>query len=329
MKKGTDIDPALAADAARWAARLGAEDASEAEWLSFEAWLSVPEHRAAYDGLENQLAEIEAHKDELRRAIRYGPRAAAQPGSRAKSPVWLWGGGLAAVAAALAIVALPAISRWASALDPVQELAYAAPADQPSSFTLPDGSSVTLNRGASLHVRFAERRREVSLGSGEASFQVTHDERRPFLVHAGTASIKDLGTEFNVMNLKDTLLVTVRAGAVEVDLEGGNPVRLQEGGQLRVDRNESVATVSRVNPEDAFAWMNGRLVFRNARLGEIIAQMNRYGDKPIQLADGGLGDLRFSGVLVIGNSETMISQIVAFLPVRMDESGEAISLRAK
>lgn len=333
MTRKDNTDRAALLEAARWSARLADEDATEADWRAFEAWLSSPSNREAYDIVEHRLGEIEDNRGSLRRSLAPGSGRAARQKAKGRQPLWVWGGGLAGVAAAFTVAIIVATSGSVSEHSPQagETTAYVAPTDQTRVVTLADGSSATLNRGASLRVQMTKDLRNVSLVSGEASFKVAHEAGRPFSVTAGAVRILDLGTEFNVMHADDVVIVTVRSGVVRTELPGpgGNHVDLRAGEQVRFVAKDSLATVSRVNPDDAFAWTSGRLVFHNANLREIVAQMNRYGEKPIDLPNGALSDLRFSGVLVIGTSENMVSQLAALLPLRPDESKEAISLRAR
>jgi transmembrane sensor len=186
-----------------------------------------------------------------------------------------------------------------------------------------------LNQGASLRLRWGGAEREAILERGEASFKVRHDPEHAFRVTSGRESIVDLGTEFNVLDTPEMLVVTVREGSVRVSSDRLNPVDVAAAGQARIDRVEQRVSLSQVNPADAFAWNEGRLIYHNASLSEVVRDLNRYGETRIRIADGKVGDLRFSGVLVIDTSEKMVSQVLAFLPVGSDRIREEIVLRAR
>src|SRR5687768_11794332 len=70
---------------------------------------------------------------------------------------------------------------------------------QPGFIKLPDGSTVVLNGGSKLEFpeSFAPDVREVTL-KGEAYFDITHDPKRPFVVHTGKVRTTVLGTAFNI-----------------------------------------------------------------------------------------------------------------------------------
>ena len=83
-------------------------------------------------------------------------------------------------------------------------------------FLLPDSSKITLNKNSSLcySTSFSERKVELT---GEAFFEVTHNEAKPFYVHAKDVTVKVLGTSFNInTNKKEGAEVSVITGKVKV-----------------------------------------------------------------------------------------------------------------
>jgi transmembrane sensor len=72
-------------------------------------------------------------------------------------------------------------------------------------------------------VNFSARVRFVELVKGEALFEVRPDPRRPFTVTAGDASIRDVGTRFNVYRGADNTTVSVLEGEVQVSVRQGSP----------------------------------------------------------------------------------------------------------
>lgn len=83
--------------------------------------------------------------------------------------------------------------------------------------TLPDGSIVTLNKNSELRYpgKFRGETRAVVL-NGEAFFEVTPDKSHPFIITANEASVKVVGTSFNVKSSPSTTEVIVATGVVEV-----------------------------------------------------------------------------------------------------------------
>ena len=315
--------------AAAWLVHLQSDSASEGDWLAFEAWLADPLNKAALDAIEAVSAEVEDNAPAILAALEATPAAGQRrprPARRAsdnRRVAWI-AAFAAAAAAAIAFLAAPTLTR-----PRINEMVYAAAAGQRLAVTFPDGSSALLNQGASLRLRWGGAERQAILERGEASFKIMHDPEHVFRVTSGRESIVDLGTEFNVLDMPEMLVVTVREGSVRVSGDRVNPVDVEAASQARIDRVEQRVSLSQVNPAEAFAWHEGRLIYHNASLSDVVRDLNRYGEIPIRIANVTVGDLRFSGVLVIDTSEKMVSQVEAFLPVGSDRIREEIVLRAR
>src|SRR5229473_648456 len=136
-----------------------------------------------------------------------------------------------AAAAVLAAVAVGAIWLQQGGGES-QTLATAV--GQQRNVTLADGSTVTLNTNTILETDLRRRTREIYLRKGEAHFQVAHDRSRPFLVHAGDAVVRAVGTAFEVRVLTDQHVdVVVDEGRVEVQTEvAAEPVGSGRGARV-------------------------------------------------------------------------------------------------
>jgi transmembrane sensor len=162
---------------------------------------------------------------------------------------------------------------------------YATAAGQRDSVTLADGTRVLLGPSSRVEVgaTYARGAREVAL-TGEALFEVVHDAARPFTVRAGALTVRDVGTRFVVRHDAGAAVevavtegvVEATAGDVRARLERGDRGSLSAAGQL---------TVARAAVADAdVAWTRGRLVFADASLDRVRADLRRwYG---IELAAG-------------------------------------------
>jgi transmembrane sensor len=94
--------------------------------------------------------------------------------------------------------------------------------------TLPDGSRIFLNRNTELAYRsnFGKPGRSVTL-SGEAFFEIAKDSTKPFIIDAGKASVKVIGTSFNVLTKN-------RDSAVEVFVKTGKVMLYDNSGMQNV-----------------------------------------------------------------------------------------------
>lgn len=304
------IDAQRSEAAAAWVVKLEDANASEADWLAFERWLSDAENKRAMDNLDGALAILDDHREAFE-----PPRQYALAVRYVRPAIF---GALATAAAAFLLLQLqPATT---------QTFSYSAPANAVRSVDLPDGTTLTLNRAAVVQVEWGGNARRVTLARGEASFLVVHNENAPFIVAAGPGIIRDVGTEFNVLRTQDGLAVTVRDGQIELT-SANNLVRLARGDQASV-RNGHI--VSRhVDPEDAFAWRDGRLVYHDATLSEVVADLNRYSQTRIEIGDDRAALLRFSGVLVLDTPAAMTTRLEAFLPVRSEHNADGIVIRSR
>jgi len=320
----TDQDGVMA-DASAWLARLQREDVTERDGLEFEAWLAAtPANRIAFRRAlalwhefetcaEDVLAEL---ADEARRpAIR-----------RAPSRRWLMVGGGSAIAAGLAVAVLPSL------LAPPAPQTYATGKGQQRKITLADGSTVDLNAETRLDVSFTRSERRVVLADGQAIFDVTHDERRPFAVEASGQIVRVVGTQFDVRNRQGDLRVTVASGRVQVrPAASGAASRgflLAPGQRLEIRRG-GVAKLQAVDPQEALGWRTGRLVYRGEPLANVVADLNRQFVAQVEISDPALGAMPITGVIVLDDQAAVMTRLSLMLPIRSVPSQRGLLLLRK
>lgn len=190
---------------------------------------------------------------------------------------------------------------------------------------LSDGTRIHLAPASRLRVAadFGDTRRDVYL-EGEGYFEVEHDARRPFSVHARDATAHDLGTEFAVRSYGDdaAIQVVVRKGAVEMSRVG----RLGAGDVGRLGDNGSTSLTHGVRVDSLLGWLDGRLAFRDAPLSSVLSDLRRWHDVDVQLADPSLGTLPFTGVLTDASFRSSINLVAATLGLRVHRAGDRVSL---
>ena len=188
---------------------------------------------------------------------------------------------------------------------------------------LSDGTRIRLAPATRVQVPadYDEQQRTVHL-EGEAYFEVKHDANKPFIVYAGATVTRDLGTDFAVRNYSEDagVQVVVRTGAVAMSGVG----RLGAGdvGRLRSDGSSSVTRGVAV--DSLLAWLDGRLIFRDAPLVNVIAELRRWHDADVQLADPALGALPFTGVLTDASFRSSIDLVAATLGLRARRTGARV-----
>lgn len=303
------VSDILADDARNWVIRL--QDSAFADWDAFAEWLERnPAHLHAYNAA---LLADEAMADLLRTV----PANDAQPASPSRRH-FLWGAG-GAVAAVLAVVA-----GWTAFeyRQPVRQEIVTAPGEH-RVVALADGSKVELNGGTRLAIVDA---RAAELIDGEALFEIRHDAAHPFIVKAGDITLQDAGTVFNVVRDDTGLRVAVAEGAV-IYQPKADAVRLNPGDALAV-ASGGKPLVTHAPPGDVGSWRGGQLVYRDATLDRIAADLTRNLGVKVR-AGKGTDDVRFTGtVSVQGGPDAVIARIALLTGTRAERAGNGWKLDA-
>jgi transmembrane sensor len=313
---------------------------SEAEAERFEAWLDEsPANRDAYGAVEDFWAgaaqlETLGRFDDKRRAI-----LKSVDRSRATRRI--------AVAGLMAVVLGAAGAGYYSfgAYKPLANQSFRTAVGQQATVTLPDGSAVTLNTDSVVHTRTDGERRLVYLDKGQAFFRVAHDRRHPFVVSAAGRTVTALGTAFDVRVDGDALKVVLVEGRIRVaapapppttsraeapgaahPIASPPPVRstdMEAGSQL-VALGQMDWRLTRTDAVRATSWTHGKIVFDDATLGDVVAELNRYSSRKIVIADAHLAGERLSGIYKPGDIEDFARALkhTGLAELKEESSGE-------
>ena len=147
-------------------------------------------------------------------------------------------------------------------------------------YELPDHSIVWLNSGTTLRYPtvFNKDNRSVEL-KGEAYFEVKADHEYPFWVHTPNGlSVYVYGTKFNVAAYEDDSYIetVLEKGRVNVVTPNRETIILTPGEQLLYDKHTSRAEKEKVDVYGKVAWKEGKMIFRNASLEEILKRLERH-----------------------------------------------------
>lgn len=315
---------AIEAEAAAWVARFDAGEVSAKDQAAFQEWLNRSTlHRDALAEYGSLWSEFDA----LRLLTRIG-EAVDEVGARDTPPAMLertrpW---LAACAAAVIVVAGGAVLfhpkprefAKAPSLPPARN-SYETAVGGQKKIVLADGSSVILNTNSRLDVDFSGNRRKVHLVRGEAYFEVVHDKTRPFTVTASNYVVRDIGTAFDVHLSKAGLVeVGVTKGSVEVrpvhcahaSDAAKSPGVLVAGDDIVLGQKvEQPKLVSSVDMGHKLAWRQGQLIYTGQPLGEVLADISRYSNIKIELADPTLENLPVGGAFRTDQIEAIFAAL--------------------
>jgi transmembrane sensor len=186
---------------------------------------------------------------------------------------------------------------------------------------LADGTRLVLDTATRLDVRFGADARELVLREGRIDVDVGHDPR-PFSVVSGRGTVRDIGTRFEVERHGEDVAVTLLSGAVNISLPDAGEAKLAPGQKARFGATGGIVVADAESIEDASRWTEGTLVFKQRRLGDLIAEVNRYSTVQIRLADRSLADLRVSGVFRVGDQTALLEALRKGWSISTTRTGE-------
>lgn len=266
-------------------------EASAEEVAQIEQWLDEdPARQSEFDSAHYLFNAMILHSDELSKMTTPGALEKTSRKSKVRRLVYRY----AAAAAAVVIAGLSGVFvereinyNKMTAQTNVLEV----PAGQRMSVTLSDGTQVQLNGNSRIEypVIFSRKQRNVKL-SGEAFFEVKHDERHPFIVETFASKVEVLGTRFNVY--ADEASEYFSAALVD--------------GKVKVTTNDETAEQVVLAPDEMVKFVNNHLVVTKVDAENLISWTEGY----VNLADTDFESLmhRFEnvyGVKIVIERETM------------------------
>ena len=311
-------------EAAEWVMRFDDGDASPEDLAAFEAWRHrSPQHQAAAERASDfwggmaviddfvDHAEAEALKEPIRldaaaRRIRPWRRVMA--------------GGIAASIAALCVFG---VIQFISTSNSSFGATYVTAVGEQKTVDLPDGSKIVLNTDGAIDVDFTRKERVIRLVRGEAFFDVEHDPSKAFSVLTKSGVVTAVGTAFSVKVSDGHIDVLVTEGRVALAAESitlgetltrdDDSVNIMEvsAGQSAV-YNQKVEKLEVVPPdaiERKLDWQDGLLSFNGEPLHQVVADISRYTDVRIEIADEELAQRRVAALYEVGKIEPMLEAL--------------------
>ena len=169
-------------------------------------------------------------------------------------------------------------AEWYKASDAV--LAYSS-LNGKSRICLPDSTFVWLNAGSTLEYFVSRwtKERNVRL-DGEAYFEVTHNEDKPFVVQTNKCNVEVLGTKFNVEAYSDSedFCTSLMEGSVRVS------DKKKPSESLVLAPNQQVSWINGhlqskpIADFDPFRWKEGLICFKSMHFKELMSRFEKcYG----------------------------------------------------
>ncbi len=312
-----------------WFVRLNSGDATAAEKAEHQSWLQADSmHRMAFQELQNlwdivgsfsEAPEIVAARETVLRDT--ATAAKAKKKSLFSRP---WPS--LAIAASLLLMVITAIQFNDGHFlhTPAHSDIYQTQVGERKTVVLPDNSVVLLDTNTRLVTDYSPHKRRIMLEKGQARFDVAHDKQRPFSVEAGEGVVTALGTTFVIRKTANDVLVTLIEGIVAVERQeqlitiSHSPDEHKDIAQQLVYSKKGISKADIVDIPEVTAWQQGRLVFDNHSLPEVVAELNRYSDKKIIIADRSLRSIRVTGVFDAGDNHSAIEALKTYFSMKLE-----------
>ena len=289
--------------AATWYVQFQAEPPTLAEKKAWQLWVdSDPAHLVAW----HQVEQLQRHLGTLPQDLK---RRALSTGQQRRQVVKLL-----LLAAGTGFVGWNVQQHtslgnvWAD---------YKTEIGQRRDLTLADGSQIQLNTDTAIDVTFDATQRLIRLRTGEILIQTGKlGDQRPFFVETQDGRVQALGTRFSVHQLSGSTRVGVLEDRVSIQPDDDSTAAriLQAGEGSDFDRRH----IGLIRPfaSSQVAWSNGQLIVLDARLGDVIDELQRY-RRGVLHCDARARDLRVSGTFRLDSTDAVLANLQASLPINV------------
>ena len=170
------------------------------------------------------------------------------------------------------------------------------PPGQRINLILSDNTNLWLNANTTFRypTEFAKENRTVFL-DGEAYFEVTKNEKKPFIVKTGQGDIHVTGTTFNVEAYSkfNSFETSLFEGGVDICKNESKLVSLLPNQKSVLVDNKLL--VSKITDRDEYLWRDGLIAFKSKELEEILLTLEKYFDVDIQILTDKLPQHTYTG----------------------------------
>lgn len=233
------------------------------------------------------------------------------------------------IAAVLLVLILPSLVYFLFIAEPNAEMLFAE--YQLIESTLPDGTQVTLNKGATLTYpkKFRGEVRNVKL-EGEAYFDVAHNKDKAFIIEANDLQIKVLGTSFYVhtASTNNTMEVVLMEGSVQLDYLSTS-MKMQPGDKATVHKKTGKILKNKHKDPNLLAWKTKKLQFDDTPLSEIIELLNKVYHKDIVVLNPEILNCRITASFNSQSFESILLVLQSTIDITARPNGSKIELSGK
>lgn len=175
--------------------------------------------------------------------------------------------------------------------------------------TLPDGSIVHINKNSSItYAGDFESRREIKL-TGEAFFEVKHNERVPFTVHVNDINIRDVGTAFNVKSKQQNTEVIVESGIVQVS-RSANSIRLTLNEMVRIKPGDKQFKIEKSTDQLYNYYRSNTFIANGTPLWRLVDILNEAYGSDIEIGNSALRNTPITVTIRYEDSLSKILEVI-------------------
>jgi transmembrane sensor len=330
----TDLIPSPAQQARDWFMLLESDQATGADRERFNRWLSLDsEHAQAFAELEAitqataTMANLKSLEPLATSNLQRSPWQKLASGlQNLLSPSYAFAA-ISLLAAAL--LSWPLITSTL-APDVTAPVRYETAKAENREIFLPDGSVVTLAANSHIDISLNDSQRYINLTQGEAFFDVAKDAKRPFVVETRDSRVTVLGTHFNINTVTGFSQVSVEEGRVEVSsLQQAHAEVLTAGQRVQLLDSGSLSPVANIEPNAAGAWRRGLRIYFDAKLEDVLLDLNRYSPQAITLGEEELHNLSVTAIFPADDIDLMLQALDNTLPLRLEKTDTTVTLYAE
>lgn len=202
-------------------------------------------------------------------------------------------------------------------------------ADSAEVFTLPDNSTITLNKNSILAYTkdFGATDRKVKL-TGEAFFEITPNKKKPFIIDTEEARVQVLGTSFNINAIySDRTEVTVATGLVSMTaLETKASIKLNPGDKGVLLHSSDKLTSSSNDDVNFMAWKTRTITFENTDLADVISTLNHVYSMKLNLVEGVGGSCKVSVTFDNQSLDAVLNVLESTLDLEVTREEDQINI---
>lgn len=294
-------------EARRWIARMASAEMSASELAAFKTWRAAdPAHNRAFE--EQRAIWRAAGESPL---LAYGPNRTRTSSRRH----WRWSPSRQGLRVPRPLAASSVAAALIGALVFGPDIAVMVRADHRTSIAvesvnLPDGSRAMLDAGSAIAISYTDGERRVELLCGDAWFEVSHGDSRPFRVAALGGMTQDVGTAFEVRRTDDAVSVAVTQGAVEVHArEDSDGLLLRAAQRARYGKGGPAIRLDAADSANIASWRRGEILLAKATVGDAIARIKRYRSAPVIVMGEPTDARRISGVFRVDRPDEAIDAV--------------------